>query len=146
MREVFLDSSVLLLAGGAPHPLQGACRAIVDEVASGRVRGHLSAEAVQEFVHHRMRRDDPRAVPAARAISRFCVVHPFDLAVLDGALALVAAGSVRGRDAVHAATALHAGFTEICSADTDFDRVPELDRLDPQRWVETAALRRERRR
>lgn len=136
MREVFLDSSVLLLAAGAAHPLQGACRAIVDEVATGRARGHVSVEAVQEFVHHRMRRDDPRAVPAARAISRFCVVHPFDLAVLDRALALMAAGSARGRDAVHAATALQAGFTEICSADSDFDNVPGLARVDPRHWVE----------
>lgn len=136
MREVFLDSSVLLLAAGAAHPLQGACRAIVDEVATGRARGHVSVEAVQEFVHHRMRRDDPRAVPAARAISRFCVVHPFDLAVLDGALALMAAGSARGRDAVHAATALQAGFTEICSAASDFDNVPGLARVDPRHWVD----------
>ncbi|MCA1783184.1 MAG: type II toxin-antitoxin system VapC family toxin [Dermatophilaceae bacterium] len=135
MREVFLDSSVLLLAAGAPHPLRDSCRAIVDEVASGRVRGHLSVEAIQEFVHHRMRRADPQAVPAARAISRFCILHPFDQSTLDSALDLIAVGSARGRDAVHAASALKAGFAEICSADTDFDHVPGLARLDPKRWV-----------
>lgn len=139
MRDVFLDSSVLLLAAGAPHPLRDACRTIVEEVASGRTRGHVSVEAIQEFVHHRARRGDPQAVPSARAISRFCVLHTFDQATLDRALDLVAAGSARGRDAVHAASALEAGFAQICSADTDFDHVPGLARLDPRRWVEDHA-------
>lgn len=136
MKEVFLDSSVLLLAAGGPHPLREACRAIVDEVASGRVRGHANVEAIQEFVHHRMRRADPQAVPAARAIGRFCILHPFDQATLDSALDLVAGGWARGRDAVHAASAMRAGFGEICSADTDFDTVPGLVRVDPRRWIE----------
>ena len=119
--------------------MRDACRTIVDEVASGRVHGHLSVEAVQEFVHHRVRRADPQAVPAARAISRWSILHPCDEATLDRALDLVAAGSFRGRDAVHAASALEAGFVEICSADTDFDDVPGLARLDPARWVEDHA-------
>lgn len=32
---------------------------------------------------------------------------------------------------MHAATALAHGFTEIVSADTDFDDVPGLTRIDP---------------
>ena len=43
----------------------------------------------------------------------------------------MATGPVRGRDAVHAATALLAGFTEIVSADKDLGSVPGLRRLDP---------------
>ena len=51
--------------------------------------------------------------------------------VLVWSAALVATGTIGGRDAVHAATALAAGFTEIVSADRDLDRVPGLTRRAP---------------
>ena len=59
------------------------------------------------------------------------VWHPVDQEILRRTAALVATGAIGGRDAVHAATALAAGFTEIVSADRDFDRVPGLTRRSP---------------
>ncbi|WP_235019859.1 type II toxin-antitoxin system VapC family toxin [Ruania rhizosphaerae] len=60
-----------------------------------------------------------------------CVVHAFDEAVTDRTVDLVERSTIAGRDAVHAATALEAGFTEIVSLDRDFDRVPGLTRREP---------------
>lgn len=134
MKDVFLDADVPLLAAGGDHPLRAPCRRVLDAIVHGRARGHLTTEAVQEFVFHRRRRGDGTAVEKARELRAMCVVHPFDVEVLDRALDLMEVSGVRGRDAVHAAAALHAGFDEILSADPDFDRVPGLTRVDPSRW------------
>lgn len=132
MRRRFLDTTVLAYAFGGSHTLREACQQILADRASGDVELHVSTEAVQEFLHHRLRRADRApALRQAREISAFCVVHPFDAVVLNRSLALIATTPIRGRDAVHAATALEHDFTEIVSADPDFDDVPGLRRVDP---------------
>ncbi|ANS79853.1 hypothetical protein SGUI_2457 [Serinicoccus hydrothermalis] len=82
---------------------------------------HASAEAVQEFLFHRLRRGDREgAVAQTRAMMDALVLHPVDATVLERALQLVITTPLRGRDAVHAATALLAGFEEIVTTDDDF--------------------------
>ena len=128
----FLDPSVLLLAVGDEHPMREGCRRVLERAASGDVRIHLSVEGGQEFLFHRLRRS-----PCERAVEQFddllslVVWHDFTLEVLRASRGLVAQGHARGRDAVHAATALLAGFTAIVSPDRDFDGIPGLLRVDP---------------
>lgn len=135
MKRVFLDATVLVLAQGGPDPRRKACQEIIAAVRDGRARAHVSTEAVQEFVFHRLRRGDPQAVALGREAAALCVLHPFDAQVLESALALMETGAVRGRDAVHPATAIAAGFAEIVSTDRDFDDVPGLSRVDPSAWT-----------
>ena len=52
--------------------------------------------------------------------------------MLATALDLIDTGTAQGRDAVHAATALRAGFSEIVSLDRDVDGIPGLTRVDPR--------------
>ena len=87
---------------------------------------------VQELVYHRMRRVDAVvAVRQGRAVADMCILHAFDTAVLDRALGLVAESGVRGRDAVHAATALSHDVPQVLSTDPDFDDVPGITRVPP---------------
>jgi len=60
--------------------------------------------------------------------------------ILRASVRLVADCGLRGRDAVHAATALAAGFHLIVSCDEDFDAVPGLTRVDPPHLASNAAL------
>lgn len=109
-------------------------RALLAEAASGDVEMHLSVEAIQEFVHHRMRRGSLAAVQEASQLRDLSVAHAFDDGVLNEALELIATTSLRGRDAVHAATALRAGFDTIVSGDRDFDVIPGLTRVLLSSW------------
>ncbi len=130
--RLWIDTSVLAHAAGGPHEQRDPCRRIVVAAASGGVELHASVEMVQELLFHRLRRvPRPEAVAQARFAADLCVLHPFDAAVMSRALELVAVSSLGGRDAVHAATALGAGFTEIVSSDRDFDAAPGLARRDP---------------
>lgn len=131
-RRAWVDTSVLAFAAGGEHPHREPCRAVVAAAAAGRVEVHASVEMIQELVFHRLRRvSRDQAVAQARQAAALCVLHSFDAAVLDRALDLVASSGLGGRDAVHAATALAAGFQEIVSTDRDFDRAPGLRRVDP---------------
>jgi predicted nucleic acid-binding protein len=128
----FIDSTVPLNSIGIDNPLREACRRIVDAASKGRLSLHASVEMVQEVVHHRLRRDPvDLAVATAQAVAETTTLLPFDTPVLHRSLDLIATGAVRGRDAVHAATALEAGFHAIVSTDRDFDGIPGLRRIDP---------------
>ncbi|GAB96459.1 hypothetical protein BJY21_002927 [Kineosphaera limosa] len=132
MTALFLDPVVLLRAFGAPHPDREACVALLERAQDGEIEFHLSVEGGQEFLFHRLRmaaRDD--AVAEFDAVDALVTWHDFDAPTLRVSRRIVGEGHARGRDAVHAATALGAGFTEIVSLDRDFDQVPGLRRVHP---------------
>lgn len=132
MRSVFIEPSVLLLAVGGEHPLREPCRRVLEAASRREVRLHMSVEGGQELLFHRLRRGDREAaLRQFDLVDALVVWHAFDIDVLRRARALVAGGSIRGRDAVHAATALIAGFDALVSCDADFDAVPGLRRSDP---------------
>lgn len=138
MRGLYVETSVFLLAVGGDHPDREPSRRFLRAAAHGCVRLHASVEAVQEFVVHRMRRTSRQtALEQTRNMAASCVLLPFDDEVLTAALRLIEESPVRGRDAVHAATATLAGFGEIVSLDTDFDTLPGLRRIHPSHASDT---------
>ena len=103
-------------------------------LASGGIVGVASTEMIQEVVHQRLRitGDRGHAVADARDVAALHTIVPFDEAVLRVALDLIEhTATIRGRDAVHAATAITQGIGSIVSIDPDFDSVPGLTRIDP---------------
>ncbi|WP_448072706.1 type II toxin-antitoxin system VapC family toxin [Georgenia yuyongxinii] len=131
-----VDTSVFAYALGGEHPLRRPCQRLVEMATAGEVVLHASVELVQEVLHHRMRRGERAvALRQARACAELCVLHPFDTVVLQRALQIVESSRMRGRDAVHAATALTHGLPRIVSTDPDFDGVEGLSRLDPAGFV-----------
>ncbi|WP_151526435.1 type II toxin-antitoxin system VapC family toxin [Serinicoccus kebangsaanensis] len=121
MTGYFVDTAVFAYAVGAPHPHRDGCRSFLRSAARHRIPLHASSEAVQEFLFHRLRRGGrAAAVAQTRAMMDGLVLHPVDQQVLDRCLELVTTTPLRGRDAVHAATALLAGFDEIVTTDADF--------------------------
>jgi uncharacterized protein len=137
--SIFLDTAVPMYASGAASGLLEPCTEVMEAVVSGRLKAYASVEVIQEFVFHRLRRsgDRTRSVADGRDLSEVVTILDFDVAVLHGALELIEQlPSMRGRDAVHAATALVFGPPVIVTPDRAFDGVPGLRRLDP---VELAA-------
>ena len=132
MTPIFLDSSVLVYALGGPSASKQACVALIDAATSGRCTFHLSVEAIQEVVFHRMRMQSrEHALEVGRSLGALAVLHPFTEDVLHRSLQLIETSEIRGRDAVHAATALSLGFDAIVCMDRDFVDVPGLDVLAP---------------
>ncbi|WP_157007229.1 type II toxin-antitoxin system VapC family toxin [Agromyces laixinhei] len=133
-RAVLIDSAVVIYALAPDDPRSAPCRSLLTEVMVGRGRGYASVEMIQEVVHHRMRRTADRrlAIADGRDLMTGLMVLDFDREVLDLSLDLIArVPTIRGRDAVHAATALAYGIDTIASPDHAFDGIPGLRRLDP---------------
>ena len=129
----FLDATIILLAAGEPSTAQHACRSFLEAQAASGSTLHMSVEGVQEVLFHRMRMvDRGTAVAEARHEQEMDVQHRYDESDLQTAISLVATSTVRGRDAVHAATAIRAGFDAIVTTDSDFDGIPGLRRIDPR--------------
>lgn len=133
MTDRFVDANVLVFAFGGSHPLRLPCRELIVEAQAGSLTLHAGTEALEDFVHHRMRRTArATALANARELAYTCVIHACDDAALRRALDLIETTNVRSRDAMHAATALQHGFHEIISIDSDFDDIPGLTRVDPR--------------
>ncbi len=132
-RPVLVDTAVIAYALGGSHELREPCRTLLQSAANGALQLHASVEMVQELLFHRMRRTNRViAVQQARDAGTLCELHAFDQSILDVCFDLI--GSIehlRGRDAVHAATALHNGISEIVSPDSAFDSILGLTRIGP---------------
>lgn len=132
---VLLDSAIVAYALGEPSELRDECRALMKLIAEDQLRAYASVEMIQEVVHHRLRRtgDRTRAASDARDTSTVLTLLNFDREVLDVSLRLIERGPhIRGRDAVHAATALVYGIPTVVSTDRSFDGVPGLTRVEPR--------------
>lgn len=130
---VLIDSSILIYALGGPDPRRDPCRRYLRSVTAGRGLAYASVEMLQETVHHRIRRTGDPQIAAAeiREVAPMLIVLDFDREILERAIDLIERTPVRGRDAVHAATALAYGISAIASSDPAFDAIPGLRRIDP---------------
>ncbi len=53
---IVLDTTVLVYAKGADHPLRDPCRELLEALAAGDIEATTTVEVIQEFVHVRSRR------------------------------------------------------------------------------------------
>lgn len=135
MKSAFVDTSVLLHAVGGAHPQRDAARALLAHGA-GDLTIHVGAETIREFLFHRLRIGQRgSAVQLTGWLLDLVVVHAFDAEVARGALDLVRAGGVGGRDAVLAATALSAGFDTLVTHDKRFVTAPGLRLLTAEQYL-----------
>lgn len=131
---LLLDANIAVYAMGQDNPLRDPCRRLLERAAEGEFRAYASTEMIQEVVHHRLRKTGDRALATrnGRDLAATCTTLAFDREILDLALDLIERGpTIRGRDAVHAATAIAYGIERIASTDSAFDAIPGITRLDP---------------
>lgn len=126
---IVLDTTVLVYAKGAEHPLRDPCRGLIEAIAAGELEATTTVEAIQEFVHVRARRRD-RADAAALGrdyAELLSPLLPVTTEQLRGGLGLFERLDRLGAfDAVLAAAAIGAGAGALVSADEDFASVPDL--------------------
>ena len=143
MKRVLLDTNVILYALGGPHAQAEPCRHILQLAGEGRLRAEAPVNIVQEILHHRNRRLDDRAQASndALAAATLCRLHAVEPQDARAAARLFATSPrLSARDAIFAAIATRHGLSTILSADTDFDGLPGLNRVDPTDAVAVSAL------
>jgi predicted nucleic acid-binding protein len=131
---IVVDTTILVYAAGAEHPLKAPCRALIEAVTEGRVEATTTVEVIQEFVHVRARRLDRRdAAERGRELARLFrpLLVPGDAELALGLELFEQHGALGAFDAVLAAAAKLAGADALVSADRAFARVRAITHLDP---------------
>ena len=132
---VFIDANVPIYAAGGDHPLKEPCARILRSVAEDPQPFVTDSEVLQELLHRYLalgRWELGREVLRAFAEAMDGRVEPV-LAedVLSASRLADRHPDVSARDLVHAAVMQRMGTGRIISADTDFDRMEGVERLDP---------------
>jgi predicted nucleic acid-binding protein len=142
VRRFLFDTSVFVYALGSEHRYREPCQTILREMRDGKLAGEASIELVHEFAYVRQRRlTRTDAARWARRIKRACPLHAVDLSDIERALDLWCAHErLDMRDAIFAAQALNRKIDAILSPDSDFDGVPDLQRIDPADTEGVASL------
>jgi len=137
---IFVDANVPMYAAGKPHPMKDPCIRIVAAAARAAHAFVSDAEVLQELLHVSRRRlpadgPSPYASFAAVMADRVLAVEGRDV-VAAARLGEAVPEGVSTKDLVHAAVMQRHGIARIVTADRDFDRVPDVERLDPARLAE----------
>jgi uncharacterized protein len=131
---IVLDTTVLVYAKGADHPLRDPCRQLIDAIANGRTEATSTVEVIQEFVHVRAQRRE-RSDAVALGGDYADLLAPLvtvDEERLRRGLALFEHNERLGAfDAVLAATAIDLDASALVSADSAFADVHGLTHVVP---------------
>ena len=131
----FIDANVPIYASGREHPNKEPCARVLMMAAEHPLSFVTDVEVLQELVHRYLA--SGRWVLGREVLQGFAeVMHGRIEPVYAGDIFLAArlADShlgVSARDLLHAAVMRRLGTDRIISADTDFDRLPGVTRLDP---------------
>ncbi len=136
--KYFLDTNVFMYAAGREHPLKVPCVAVLRRVAREELDVLTNAEVLQEILYRYSAIDE---LQEGLHLARLAVdqvageILPVTLADMHRAFDMLEryGTEITGRNAVHAATMLNNGLTHIISADSHFDKIEGITRLDPQK-------------
>lgn len=148
MNRFFIGTNVFIYARGKDHPHKEACARLILKIADGsfaREWGEpvTDAEVFQELLYrYTMIGRWETGVQLYRDILELGMrVAPVDThalnILLDRAPDFFRAG-LSPRDMVHAGVMLAGGIRRIVSHDADFDRVPDLERMEPAVFFQDA--------
>ena len=131
-----------MYAAGSDHPLREPCARVVELVNAHPDKFLTNSEVFQEIIHRY--RSVRRWEMGREVFNRFArimrgrIEPVYAQDVLDAAMLADDHPNISSRDLVHAAVALRLGVSRIISTDADFDRLPVVTRLAPERIDEWA--------
>ena len=131
----FIDANVPIYAAGRDHPYKTPCAEILGLVAESPRSFVTDAEVLQELVHRYLAQE--RWTLGREVLRSFALVMRDRIEPVYAGDILVAGAladrhpAVSSRDLVHAAVMVRLGVEQVVSADTDFDQLPGITRLDP---------------
>jgi len=130
----FLDTCIPIYAAGRDHPYREPCTRIVLAAADGKLEAVTDAEVIQEIAYrfHAIRRRAEGLKLAEAFLSLVEAVLPVTRREVTRSLQLQRTYPfLSPRDAIHIAVMEGAGLNRIITADRHFDRVKEVEGVDP---------------
>lgn len=139
-----IDANVPIYASGGQHLFKEPCLRVMRMIVEYPDSFVTTSEVLQEILHHyRARRQWTLMRELFHEFSEAMhgrIEPVFAEDVVQARALADDLPSVSSRDLVHAAVTLRLGVSRIISTDTDFDRLPVITRLAPERIDEWADL------
>ena len=133
----FIDANVPIYAAGRQHPYKEPCARVLRMVASSPEAFVTNAEVLQELLHYY--KASGRWSLGREVVRNFGDLMQGFIEPVTAEDILLAASmadthqGVSARDLVHAAVMKRLNAQKVISADSDFDKVDGVERLDPLR-------------
>ncbi len=133
----FVDANIPIYAAGGEHPYRDPCVRIIRAIVNNPAHFMTDAEVLQELMHHYRRTN--RWTIGREIYRRFEIllqgrVEPTYPQDVNQAAGMADQGyQSSSRDLVHVSVMRRCGANLCISADTDFDRIPGVRRLDPMK-------------
>ena len=140
--RVFIDTNIPMYAAGAAHSLKEPCVRVMQLATAHPHIFVTDAEVLQEIIHRYL--SVRQWLVGREAFSAFAeVMHGriepvYVEDILHAARLANDHPNMSSRDLVHTTVAQRLGVSYIVSADADFDRIPGVTRLAPERVGEWA--------
>ena len=134
-RAVFIDANIPIYAAGRDHPNKKWCARVLMMAAEHPLAFFTDAEVLQELLHRYVA--SGRWALGRQVLPEFAEVmrgriEPVYAEDIDEAAKLADLhDGVSARNLVHAAVMHRLGADRVVSVDADFDRLPDVTRLDP---------------
>ena len=140
---LFLDANILMYALGKPHLYREPCLKILAAIEADTIDVVTNTEVLQEILYRYRAVANPEEAERIFSLARrLCeIVLPVRLRDVDLAAALLKRHpTIQVRDAIHAATMLHAGLPRILSTDRHFDAIKGIRRVDPIKFPRAVSV------
>ena len=134
----FFDSNIFIYSVGRDHPLKVPSVAAIKKLRNADLLCVVSTEIIQEILYRfQSIRQLPLGISLAKDVmsisSRILSVTPEDTTL---AMDLLESHPrIQTRDAFHAATMINNHIKQIISADSHFDIIPGIKRIDPTHFT-----------
>lgn len=135
---IFLDANIFMYMAGRDPDWRAICGMAVQESLARNLALVTNAEVLQEILHRYFSQRRPAdAHLVHRAAMDLCTeILPVTAHHTVRALEILPQHpQLSTRDAVHVATMEARGIRKMLSADTDFNAVPSVERIDPRAFV-----------
>lgn len=135
MKVYFIDTNIPIYASGKKHPYKEPCKRIIFDIAESKFIAFTNAEVFQEIIY---RYFSINKLSLGHKIFEnfYSLISPNILPVNPDDVFLAQAlskkyNSIKPRDLLHAATMINNNIKDILSADREFDKIKEINRIDP---------------
>ena len=134
----FVDSNIIMYAVGAEHCYRSPCLDALDRIVRKDLQAFVSSEVHREILHRYMSLGLPKKAREVSVKLETIIPATLPVTLMDIRRARQLAERYPGlhaRDLIHAAVMLQNGLTHILSTDRHFDRLAEIERIDPNDFV-----------
>ena len=135
----FVDANIIIYSAGQ-SPYADPCGDLLEAIAQGQTDGRTSTAVLEEVWHQELsgRLTNLNGLTRQSFIA-FTPLLPVTDEAFHAALSLPAEPNLGTNDRLHVGTCQAHGIDVIVSADSDFDRVRSIHRVDP---LDRSAMRR----